>query len=422
MKKPVNTVFSIAYLAMAIPMFYLMTGGFTLGGFGFEYKYLLGLGIVFLALIHFLITADLPRAVRCLQDSLVLSRPYLWTLAYSLVLWAVTMAGFRVITRGAFYIGYQLIGILAAAAALYMFGRKAMYLQTTALAAALILLAVEQIRQVGMGTFFNEYITNILTFTGQSGYTMRAFEKLGHCEATGFCLLYFLLTGKENKKHYLWALLCLFLFFLGLKRSVTFGLGVAVVLFLLLSRAKNPQKWIKPLAVLLLGLTVAYIIWVYYGMFDMLEEMGMNTSGRNWLYAQIKQYYYLSPAYFGKGAGFVANAFSSGLFDTTNQGFTIGDIHNDYLRQYIDYGFFAFLVWQWLFTANRMKYFFYTGTEAIEKRRGIIAFSMIAMICIMFMTENALYYYYATIFSSLGIMSYQFETFAERTPVLKEEV
>ena len=84
-----------------------------IASFGVEYKYLLGIGIIALALLHFLISADLRSAIRCGQDSLVMARPYLWTLAYSLVFWVVTLAGFRVMTKGTFYIVYQLIAIFA---------------------------------------------------------------------------------------------------------------------------------------------------------------------------------------------------------------------------------------------------------------------------------------------------------------------
>ncbi len=415
MKKSGKVFFAIAYLALAIPMFYLPEQGFFIGSFGVEYKHLLGIGIIMLAVLHFLISADLRSAIRCGQDALVMARPYLWTLAYSLVFWVITMAGFRVMTKGTFLIVYQLIAILAAAGTLYMFGSKGIYLQMLALAATSVLLVIDQIGQVGLGEFLRQYFVNITTFTSSSGTVMRFFEKQGHTYATGIFLVYFLLTAKEKRIHLLWAAVCFLLFFLGLKRSVFLGICVSLIFGLLILRAKKPTKWILPVSIALMLLTMGYIVWVYYGMFDWLESIGIPTNGRSWLYARIRSFYNLSPAYFGKGAGFVATAFSNGVFDVSEYGARIGDIHNDYLRQYIEYGLWGYLIWIWLYTAGRARHFFHTGTDLVEKRRGAITFALIMITCVTFMTENTLYLYYSTIALSTAVMGYQHETFVERT-------
>lgn len=420
MKRAANIFFAIAYLAMAIPMFYLPSQGFFLGSFGVEFKYLFGIGIILLSVIHFLITADLRRAVRCCQDAWFMAAPYLWTLLYSLVFWVVTMAGFRVMTRGGFYVIYQVIAVLVAAGTLYMFGSRGIYLMMTALTAALLLQAAKQVGIVGVGEFVRQYIRNIITFTGDSGSAMRAFEKIGYCYTTGFCLVYFLITMREKKSHILWAILSFFLFFLGLKRSVFFGIVGALVFYLLINRVKRPAKWVIPLSVAGLVGILAYIGLVYLGLFDWLENLGMTTSGRNWLYRQIRDFYYLSPAYLGKGAGFVATAFESGVFDVSAFGFAIGDIHNEYLRQYIEFGFWGFLVWLWLYTASRVKHFFHAGTDEADKRHGIVVFVLIMVNCIMFTTENSLYFYYTTIALSMLVMGYRHETFVIRTKLRGE--
>ena len=415
MEKSGKIFFAAAYLIMATAMFYLPAQGFFVGSFGVEYKYLLGLGIVALSLLHFLISADLRSAVRCSRDALVMARPYLWTLAYSLVFWVVTMAEFRVMTKGTFLIAYQLIAFMAAAGTLYMFGSKGIYYMMAALTAALGILSVQQMLQAGPATFLQEYFRNILTFTAESGVTMRAFEKLGHCYATGFCLVYFLLTIRERKANIFWAAVSLLLFFLGLKRSVFFGVSGALVLGLLITRLRNPKKWIIPVTVVGTLAVFGYIFWVHKGLFNWLESIGITTSGRSWLYGQIRDYYELSPVYFGKGAGFVATAFSNGTFDVSEFGFVIGDIHNEYLRQYIECGFWGFLVWMWLYTANRIKYFFGKGASLVEKRRGALTFALVIVNCIMFMTENSQYYFYTTLVMSVLIMGYHHEEFAEKT-------
>lgn len=415
MKKRGNLLFAAAYLALAIPMFYFARESFTIGTFGFQYKYLLGIGIILLAALHFLISADLRGAIRCLKDSAALSVPYLWTLMYSLVFWVVTMTGFRVMTRGTFYIVYQLIAIFAAAGTLYMFGRKGIYLQLVALVAALLLVAAGQIRQIGFAEFFRQYAVNISTFTKTSGSAMRAFEKGEYCYAVGFYLAFFVLTMKEKRSHILLAIMSFFLFFLGMKRSVLLGVGSAIGVGLLIGLLRKPQKWVAPLFLIGACLIMGYIVWVYNGLFDCLEAIGLSTSGRNWLYAQIREYYDMSPLYFGKGAGFVAASFTNGTISLTNRGFTIGDIHNDYLRQYIEFGFGGMLVWFWLYGAAKVKHFFNSCADNMEIRRGVLAFALTMVSCATFLTENTLYCFYSTLCMAVTIMGYGYDDFAQRT-------
>ncbi len=250
---------------------------------------------------------------------------------------------------------------------------------------------------------------------------MRAFETMGYCYVIGFYLVYCLLTAREKRVNIFWAVVNLLLFFLGLKRSVFLGVLVALIFGLLISRLKKPEKWVKPVALICIGLVLAYIVWVYNGLFDWMEAIGISTSGRNWLYARIRDFYYMSPAYFGKGAGFVATAFSNGVFDVSEYGFRIGDIHNEYLRQYIECGFWGFIVWVWLYAADRVKYFFHAGKDALERRHGVIAFALVMVNCVMFMTENSLYYFYTTMALATMIMGYHYETFVERTKLPGEE-
>ena len=415
MKKTGRIFFAIAYLAMAIPMFCLPEQGFFIGSFGVEYKYLLGIGIVALALLHFLISADLRSAIRCGKDALAMAKPYLWTLAYSLVLWVATMAGFRVMTKGTFLVVYQMIAILAAASTLYMFGSRGVYLQLFALVISLSLMALNQIGQVGLGEFLRQYFDNIITFTSNSGSTMRFFEQQGHTYSVGFFLVYFLLTIKEKRAHRYLAILCFFLFFLGLKRSVFLSISIGLIVGLLIFRAKKPAKWVVPASIIGIALVLGYIVLLYNGLFDRLEAMGIPTSGRSWLYSKIRDYYYMSPVYWGKGAGFVATAFSNGTFDVSEYGARIGNIHNEYLRQYIECGFWGFLLWVWLYTGNRVKHFFHNSLDVEEIRHGVIAFILVMVNCVLFMTEDTLYYYYATITQAILIQGYHHETFVKRT-------
>lgn len=415
MSKLGDRVMTIIYFVLSVMMFYLYGGGFFLGGFGLEYKYLLGLGIVGMAMVCFLITADLRRAIHCLQDALMMMTPFLWTLGYSLIVWVASGTSGRVMMKGMFYVVYQLIGILVAASTLYMFGEKGIYMVILSLIGALLVKSAELIAQCGLGEFANQYIVNILTFTQTPGYTMREFEKSGYCYAICFALVYFAMTSKVKKSHVIWLVVSFFLSFLGLKRSALLGAGMALCCVFALNRAAHPRKWIGGITLLAMVGITTYIILVSCNLFDWLELQGVATSGRDFLYAKLREHYEISPIYIGRGVGYVAMSFLNGVININRGGFQFGDIHNEYLRQYIDCGFGGYLLWLWLYIAFRVKHFFGKGETAAEKQHGLLAFSMVVLYCVMFMTENCLYYYYATVMMSTMVMGDQFETFTRKT-------
>lgn len=415
MSKLGNRMIAVLYFALSVVMFYLYDGGFFVGGFGVEYKYLLGIGIIAMALVCFLVTADLRRAIHCAKDALVMMTPFLWTVAYSLVVWVVSGTSSRVMMKGTFYVVYQLIGILVAAGTLYMFGEKGVYMVILSLISAMIVKSLMLVAQCGLDEFVNQYIANILTFTETSGYAMREFEKDGYCYAICFALVYFAMTVKVKKSHALWLTACFFMGFLGLKRSVFLGTLMALFCAFVLKCTAQPRKWINGITLLMMVMVTVYIILVSNHLFDWLETQGIDTSGRDYLYANVREHYEISPMYIGRGIGYVAMSFLNGVIDINQNGFQYGDIHNEYLRQYIDCGFGGYLVWLWLYIAMRVKAFFKTGKNAEENRRGLLCFAMLVLYGVMFMTENCLYYYYATVVMSTAVMGDQFEVFTSET-------
>ena len=70
--------------------------------------------------------------------------------------------------------------------------------------------------------------------------------------------------------------------------------------------------------------------------------MGINTMARVYMYEDMRQYYELNITYIGRGLGFVTKMIQMGDI-TTRVG--VSDIHNDFLRQYIEQGFAGFMIW-----------------------------------------------------------------------------
>lgn len=415
MKKLQKIILVVLYLALAVPMFYFTEGYFSLGGFGFMYMYVLGVGILVLAFAAFLISPNIKNGILTAKYFAIMSIPYFWSIIYSLVFWVVTMSPFRVITRGFFAVGYQFLAILVAAVTLYLFGNKGIYYQLFALVLANLIVLIQSIMQYGVSEVWSEFATLIVTFTKETGPIMKRFESSEHSFALAFFLLFFLLDLKKNRRNWPWFIVSLILFFMGLKRSVFFSIIISFLLGLILNKyfKKSTKKILIILATIASILAVVYIVAVDRGLYDWMEEIGISTASRNWIAQAIQDVYEVTIGYFGRGIGYVSGSVSLGQLDISlPDGYFIGDIHNDLLRQYIELGFIGYIIWVLLFLQYRIKYFLHSRNTDVNRRHGILTTAVLITLFITFATDNTNYYYYTTLFYSIAIMGYRYEEYA----------
>ena len=416
-----DTLSFVLYMALAIPMFYFHQKDIILGGFGLMYRYLFGIGIIGMAFVSFLLSPDVKKSTVCLKSSVLLSSPYLWTLAYSLLLWVFTLSPFRVITRGFSMVLYQLIAIFVAAASLYLYKEKGIYRLLFAMMASDCIFLLEAVMQNGFGVVVKEYIDVVVTFTAKTGPIMKSFENNGHSYAYGFFLTYFFMHPKENKKKWLWALAAILFYFLGLKRSGLLAIGVAILFGVFLQRIKNPAKFLKYSSVLLIAFGMVYVAASYHGIFDWVESIGIDTRERAWLYQQFIPYYDIAIGFMGHGAGFITGSISAGEIVLESPSlFVLGD--SDFLRQYIELGFFGYLIWLYLTLWPRVKPFFHGEKTEIDRKHGILAAVVIVVSFIIYTTENSYYHFYTTMFTVLAIMGYHFDTYSSNDVETNKEI
>lgn len=404
----------VLFFALAVPMFYFFRNDIIIGGFGVMYQYLFGVGIIALALLSFLIKPEVKKSVVCLKQSVILSAPYLWTLAYSMLFWVFSLSQMKVITRGFSMIVYQIIAVLVAAATLYLFKQKGIYLLLAAMIASDAIFLFEAILANGFVPVLTEYVELVLSFTAKTGPIMKGFENNGHTYAYGFFLVYFLTHPKENKKYWLLGVITIFFYFLGLKRSGMLAIAVTIFASFVLVRMKSPKGFLKFCCVLLFIFGILYIVLTYFGIFNWLESIGIDTKERASLYELFLPYYDLAIGYPGHGAGFITGSVSSGdLSLITSSGYQLGDIHSDFLRQYIEIGCIGYLIWLWLTLWPRINYFFHRSETETDKKHGIMAAVVILTAFIIYTTENAYYHYYTNVFTMLAIMGYGFEHYTK---------
>lgn len=413
----------IAYFGLAIPMFYFVDSDITLGGFGIQYMYLFGMGIIALAVISFLIKPKFQNMILGLKYTGVFLSPYLWTLIYSFFLWAVTTAAMKTITRGFFYAMYQVIAVLVAFSTIYLFGGIGIFYQLAAMVCANMIFVFQSILANGPVNFLSEYIDLIVSFTGNTGSIMKSFEGYGYSFPYAIFLTYFLLDFKENKKRWYWLPLVTALFFLGLKRSVFFSMlaAVAVGLFMKLVMKKKAKKFFCIFFSVGVVASVCYIIAVHAGLFDWLESMGVDTMGRNWISATVHDLYEVSIGYFGQGVGYVSGSLATEEIKLINEGYRVYEIHNDLLRVYIEMGMIGYIIWSFLFLRYRAGYFFHGQKNERDNNHGILTSCLIVTLYVTFTTDNTYYYYYTTLFQAMAIMSFHFDEYAREIPILGEE-
>lgn len=419
MEKRKEWILKAIYLLLAIPMFYYVSQDITLGGVGFMFRYLFGMAIVGLALLMFLISPNMKRMVMTLRYAGILCLPYLWTLLYSMVVWVLGYAPVKVMSRGFFFVIYEIIAVLAAGSALYLFGKKGVFLQLSALLAANAVYILKVIRLNGANAFFREYIRLIVTMTGDTGPIMKSFEVLGYSYALGLFLVYFFLNRRESEKYVGLAVLSTACFLLGLKRSVLLAVVVACAAGIILNRM--PGRFGRRISAAVcwigIGAAVCYVAACSRGLFHWLEAMGINTNSRIDVLDYFRPYYEMSPGFLGHGAGFVSGMMASGELTVNVNGYIFGDIHNDFLRQYIELGAFGFCIWLWLFLNVRVKYFFHKEWSDLGCRHGILSFCFILTVFVTFMTENAYYHYYTTLSMSVMIMAFGYEQFEKEAKI-----
>ena len=115
---------------------------------------------------------------------------------------------------------------------------------------------------------------------------------------------------------------------------------------------------------------------------EVIEEMGIDTSGRVIVYQAVDKFYEFSPEFLGNGIGFLTYQL------TTYMDVGVNSVHNDFLQYFIDLGFFGYILWLISMTLLRVCYF---GSKG-KTENAIIAFALTVYLVIASSTDNTLNY------------------------------
>lgn len=377
------------FIAVAVLMYYFLNETINLGLF-VTYRHAFALVLFASALVVFLLKPNIARGATTLKSTLVYCIPLIITILVSLFIWFVEQVDTEVISRGlsgAFIYNNMLSFTLAAVAFLYIFGENGIWYNLIAILISNILIIFTIILQNGIGVFFSEFVTLIITFAGQTGDVIVQAEihELAFC--LGAYLIYMFLKPKKDIVFYILLGLTLFCFLAAFKRIGIIAIAVAVALgwvlkFIAKFKTSTAKSLTLIISALILVLLIGYIAIIKMDVFTLLEKAGINTSGRVEIYDAVDKFYDFSIEFLGNGIGFLTYQLS------TNMNVGVSSVHNDFLQYFIDLGFCGYILWLASMTIVRVCYFGRKG----KTENAIITLSLTVYFVIVSSTDNTMNY------------------------------
>ena len=410
--KLLKTAGKVYFIAAAVLMYYFLNEIINLGVF-VTYRHAFALVLFGSALMCFLIRPNIARGAATLKPVIVYCAPLVVTILVSLFIWFVEQVDTEVISRGLssnFFYNNMLSFTLAAVAFLYLFGEKGIWYNLLAILISNLLMIFTIILQNGLGAFVSEFITLIVTFAGETGDVIVQAEihELAFC--LGAYLIYMLLKPRRDLTFFILLGLTGFCFLAAFKRI---GI-IAIVLVLIMGWglrliAKFNRSTARNLtilfSVLLVMIMIGYVAIIRLDVFEMLEEAGIETSGRVQIYNAVDKFYTFSPDFLGNGIGFLTYQLS------TNMRVRVSSVHNDFLQYYIDLGFWGYILWLVSMTLVRVCYFGAKG----KIDQAIITFALSVYLVIVSSTDNTMNYPLVTTALAIIMIGHGFDERVRKT-------
>ena len=377
------------FIVVAVMMYYFLEEYIDLG-LHVTFRHAFALVLAFSALCMFLYKPEISRGVTAFKDACVYSIPLAVTTIVSLFIWFVGTADVGVISRGlssSFIYTNMLSFALGSAALLYVFGNRGIWYNLIAILAANLLMIVTIIAQNGIAAFFSEFVTLLVTFADVTGEVIVQAEihELAFC--LGAYLIYMLFKPKKSIPYFILLFLTAFCFLAALKRIAIIAIVVALFFgyllkFLARFVPKTTNRLVIFLSFFVVALLVGYVALIKADAFELLEQAGINTSGRVQIYNAVDEFYEFHPGFLGNGIGFLTyqlNEFMS---------VGVGAVHNDFLQHFIDLGFWGYIIWLISMILIRVCYFGRNGN--IEN--AILTFILCLYLVIVSSTDNTMNY------------------------------
>ncbi len=220
-----------------------------------------------------------------------------------------------------------------------------------------------------------------------------------------FFIYYVFFENKNVKSHkakIIWCIICLIL---GIKRIEIVALIISYGVIVLLSNFNKKQEFKLMICIscFLIIVSILYIICVRIGILDKFaQRFNINFNSRLQAYNYFKDDYNISPIFKGKGLGYVMKKLSTADWHL----YGIGDLHNDVLKLYIEFGSILWLIYFsnfLIFQTKRIRIIFGFNISKLY-------FSLMIFTYILYLTDNVnRYLMYILVFTMIPYCHYLYE-------------
>lgn len=388
---------SISFLLL-VEIFYFYNTYVAIGGFEVGYQYVGCILLLGLGAIAFLVKPDVSYLGDALGAAGILAAPYFMTLLYSMVIWIFDFTPIRQMISGFFAPSYMILCIACVVSAAYVLREKMAEYSFWALTAAFGLLLLPALSQFGVAEFFARLMQYVRS-SGSTGLGV-SLEDTSLAYIYVFFWLYFMFHWKEEPlwKFALKSAIILFALLDTFKRSgfLALAVGFAIAFLYTLIGAKYRKYFLNFVVFGFVLCAFLYIPFVRYGLFNRIADaLHIDTSYRTTIYAYYARYYEFSPTYLGRGFGWVHRLISDVGRDSDVSSI---NVHCDYVRQYIELGFWGYLLWMLMvfpWVVKRM-------SQGKNKNDDASILAVSVAIAVLRLTENVSSIYSATL--GLGII------------------
>lgn len=342
-------------------------------------KYIIAVSVFILSFGRSLLNNKFVIKVSFIKDILFFSIPiFIYIASLGIANLYYGLYSFEYISRAMSNVICNAAIILGVIGAVNVFGRKAIEYSYYGLILSTTINVVVTSYYYGlvnvMEALFN--IIKIVDFSYAPGSLMSnigySLEVADATFAYGFFLLYYFLFDKLNRKRLFFICMALIGIFLGLKRIEIIAIFLTILFYFFIvrnSKRLSKRKMSILTIIVILVFFVYLIIFKYYvGIFSVLDY------NRVTLYTILGNLFDLSPAYIGKGFGYV----NKWLSEIHNLFYITTESHSDLVRLYIELGCVGFIF--------LVVYYFKLLPNYLNRRNGLAAKVSICFSVYLFIT------------------------------------
>lgn len=370
------------------------------------YLKVFSLGGFLLAILRMLWKSDFSKLKLIGKMLLLFIAPLLFVYLLSMGLWSTKTMDMAYISRGTQKIVFQFITVAVVAGASYLFGSRAIDYTFYGLVVANAVIMAGSMVSYGVGRALLSMLDSINVMSNASGflYTIEIHD-ITFC--MGLFALYYMFERRMVRRQWLHIAVSAFFFIIGFKRIAILAVAVAFLLSFLLKRVKKRRvgALLCVLGVMMILISFGYVYIITKGYWsEFFKARGVDMAGRDRIYKYIAKFYTIGPEFTGYGYEYTV-ALLRGMRDSGEQIIHVTGIHCDILKQYIELGFWGYIVWiAYTFVFQSLWYYRQFGSHT-----AILFFVTIAYAWVTYMTDNTIYYFWLSICLKMVMISYVFK-------------